>query len=251
MKTCLITGGAGSLGKAFIKLLKDYNLIIVDNNEWAMAEIEDQDNLTKILGDFSTVPLNDDYDYVIHCAAYKHVNLGEENVAEFIENNLTKTIAFYDMLNSIRVGQLLYISTDKAVEPISAYGATKMLAERLTYQVGGQVARCGNFLSSSGSVIPLWEKQINEGKAISITDEKMVRYVMDLDEGVKEIWTRFLLGEKLIVPKMRKVRIMDLLREVLKKHHYMTPSAYEPGVKIIGIRPGEKLEERLKWSHEE
>ena len=251
-KTVLITGGAGSLGKAFVKLLhKDYHVVVVDNSEWAISELQTEfPDLSTVLADFSTMPLAEDYDFVIHCAAYKHVGLGEENVAEFIDNNLTKTVEFYKRLDKIRVGQLLYISTDKAVEPISAYGMTKALAERLTWQIGGQVARSGNFIGSSGSVIPVWEKQIREGKPVSITDERMVRYVIDLDEGAKQIWAKFLENERLIVPEMREVRIMDLLADVLKRHAYMNPQAYEPGVTVIGIGAGEKLREKLKWDDE-
>lgn len=257
----LITGGAGSLGREFVRYLYDqfpettgspyrlYDITVVDNNEWAVAELRHEfPGVYTLLGDVRDFPELGPYDYVIVCHAYKHVDLAESNVFTAVKNNLSSLIGLYDSLKG--AGQILYISTDKAVEPVSTYGATKYLAEKLTWQIKGQVARCGNFLHSSGSVIPVWEKAITEGKPVPITDERMVRYVSNMDEAVKEIWEQFLVGEKLIIPKVRKVRIMDLLTEVLKKHGYMSASAYEPGVTVIGMRPGEKLEEKLKWDHE-
>lgn len=239
----LITGGAGSLGKEFVRLLhKTHEITVVDNNEWAVAELRSEfPDLDIRLADFDHFKSN--HDYVIHCAAYKHVNLGEENTASFIQNNLIKTMRFYQNVS----GQILYISTDKAVEPISAYGMTKALAEKLTWDHGGQVARCGNFLNSSGSVIPVWEKQIAEGKPLTITDERMTRYVLEMDRAVDLIWTRFLLGERLIVPVLGEpVGLKDLAKTVLERHG--KDDTYP--IEIIGMRPGEKLHEKLKWEWE-
>ncbi|MHB8482780.1 MAG: polysaccharide biosynthesis protein [Nitrospiria bacterium] len=245
----LITGGAGSLGKEFVRLLhKDKRLTVVDNSEWACAELRQEfPDVEIVLADFNGDDYNKAFNYVIHCAAYKHVDLAEDNVSAIIANNLTATAEFY---RELLCNKVLYISTDKAVEPISVYGASKMIIERLTWSMGGSVARCGNFLGSSGSVIPVWEKAIREGKPIPVTDEKMVRFVSDPKKAVKEIWTDFLAGKTLIIPSTREVRLMDLLTEVLRKHKFMNPGAYVPGVRVIGVRPGEKLVEKLRWDYE-
>lgn len=257
MKSILITGGAGSLGKAFVKLLssyppdQSYKIIVVDNNEWALAELKAQyPEVECHLNDFSHYPFTGYEDYIIHCAAYKHVDLGESNPEAIIANNVLKTLKFY---NKVRhsLTRLLYISTDKAVEPLSVYGTSKFLAERLTYSIGGSVARLGNILSSSGSVIPIWEKAIAEQRPIPITDERMTRYMIEDFDAVNQIWHEFKKGERLIIPKMEKpVRIMDMLAEVLKRHGYDSVEKYAPGVEIIGMRPGEKLEEKLHWDSE-
>lgn len=247
MESVTITGGAGSLGREFARLLhSDYRVTVLDNNEWSIAEFRNElPGVKFLLKDFDHHRTTDDY--IIHCAAYKHVDLGESNVNSFIQNNLIKTMRFYE---SNKRSKILYISTDKAVEPISSYGATKMLAEALTREIDGTVARCGNFLMSSGSVIPLWEKQIANKEPITITDPVMVRYVSEMKPAVKEIWERFIKGEKLIVPEVRKIGLLELLEEVLKRHGYAKLADYEPGLSVIGMRDGEKLEEKLKWDKE-
>lgn len=251
-RTILLTGGAGSLGKAFVKLLEpDHKLIVVDNSEWALAELKATFPAVECrLGDFSEYPFSGCEDIVIHLAAFKHVEMGESDPASFVDNNLVKTIRFYQKLQQT-LSRVLYVSTDKAVEPISVYGATKMIAEQLTRNIGGQVARLGNILSSSGSVIPLWEKAIAEKRPIPITDPTMTRYMIEADQAVKQIWEQFELGQQLIIPEMGEpVRILDMMAEVLKKHGFEKASDYQPGVEVIGMRPGEKLHEKLAWDSE-
>lgn len=281
-KQIIITGGAGSLGRAFVKYLLEqrvksdpyegidlhgtedeehlhaleevnrmYDVTVIDSNEWAIAEMRSlHPTATYWLGDFVDYPLTGSEDVIIHAAAYKHVDLGESNVSSFITNNITKTAKFYEQTKHT-LARVLYISTDKAVEPISAYGATKYLAEVLSRQSGGAVARLGNLLDSSGSVIPTWEHQIKEGLPITITDERMTRYMIDVDDAVNQIWSQFLEGRKLIIPEMGEpVRLLDLMAEVLKRHGYEKASDYTPGVQVIGMRPGEKLHEKLIWDHE-
>ena len=251
-QTVLLTGGAGSLGTAFVRLLHDeYDLIVVDNNEWAIAELKGKYPNVKVwLGEFYDYPLSGYEDFIIHAAAYKHVHLGEALPRDFIRNNLINTIKFYEKAEQT-LAKILYISTDKAVEPISVYGATKYLAERLTYDVGGAVARLGNILKSSGSVVPTWEQQIEAKVPITITDERMTRYMIEDSDAVNQVWNEFKKGEVLIIPKMGEpFRIMDMLTQVLERHGYATPEQYEPGVTFIGIKPGEKLSEKLRWDHE-
>lgn len=248
LSTVLITGGAGSLGRGFVQLLsKTHAVTVVDSNEWAVAELRSLfPEVRVILGDFVTV--GGYFDYIIHAAAYKHVNLGEEQVPAFIDTNLSKTVSFY---GQVTTPNLLYISTDKAVEPISTYGATKMIAERLTWSSGGKVARLGNILNSSGSVIPIWEQAIAAGDPIPITDTRMVRYFIEVDDAASYIWKQFTGSSNLIVPPMQQVPLTELLDKVLLKHGFSSLAAYGPGTKTIGLRPGEKLEEKLFWPGEE
>lgn len=246
----LITGGAGSLGKAFVKLLhKDHHIIVIDNNEWASAELEAQyPNIEIYLKDFDKYSFNQHpCEVLIHCAAYKHVNLGETNPHAFIDNNLTKTGKLFAEAYKYNA-DILFISSDKAVEPISTYGFTKALGEKLATHYNGYVVRLGNILSSSGSVIPVWEKAIKEGKPLPITDMNMVRYVIEEDNAVKEIWRQYQEGNKLIIPEteMEVVTIESLISRVL----YMRGKPKDYPTKIIGIRPGEKIEEKLKWEWE-
>jgi FlaA1/EpsC-like NDP-sugar epimerase len=246
-----ITGGAGSLGKAFVRLLhKDYDVTVIDNNEWAIAEMRPEfPDVRFILGDFSE-PQTEYFDYHIHLAAYKHVDLGETNPQAFIENNINKTLKYYQDIAS-NTGHILYVSTDKAVEPISLYGMTKAIAENLTTHYGGSVARLGNIMNSKGSVIPVWEAAISKGEPIKITDERMARYVIEDNEAAGFVWSRFLAGDKLIVPtQMKEMRVMDILADVLKRHGYEKASDYPGGVEVIGMRPGEKLREKLMWDKE-
>lgn len=242
----LITGGGGSLGQAFARrLYKTNKVTLIDNNEWSLAQCDLP--VEKLLMDFSEWKFGEHpTDVVIHCAAYKHVNLGEENCEAFIENNITKTLALFKEAYKYNV-DILFISTDKAVEPISLYGTTKFIGEYLCKSFNGAVARLGNILSSSGSVIPLWEKQIAEKKPITITDERMVRYVIEDYEAVDQIWDQFKAGKKLIIPQCKEVRMLDMLTDVLERHGL---AISDVTVDIVGLRKGEKLREKLKWENE-
>jgi UDP-N-acetylglucosamine 4,6-dehydratase len=242
----MITGVAGTLGKAFTKLLIGCHEVIgYDTNEWAVAEFSEEFPFVEIhLRDFSewTYILNP-CELIIHCAAYKHLPLGEQNVGPFIENNIIKTKKMYEMAKGH--AEIIFISSDKAVEPISLYGMTKAIGEYLTKECGGYIARCGNFLRSSGSVIPVWEKAILERKPIKITDLRMKRFVIDVDDSAEQIWEGFKAGEHLIIPKCREIGLNTLLSEILQRHNIK-----KPVIKKIGIRPGEKMKEKLKWDWE-
>lgn len=244
----LCTGFAGTLGSAFTRYLLEqgHTIIGVDNNEWAVAAFPDHERLTKFLGDFGDTTRMNGFDAVIHCAAYKHVDLGESNTVRFCDNNIAKSSKLFDMAQGSDA-KILLISTDKAVEPISTYGFTKALCERLCWHWGGQVARLGNILSSNGSVIPLWEKQIADKEPITITDPAMTRYVIEADEAVKQIWDGFLRGDTLIIPEMGEPKpLLSILDEVLLAHG----EPLDHPTKIIGLRPGEKMHEKLKWDWE-
>lgn len=247
----LITG-SGSLGLAFIKLLHgDYDVTVIEQNEWTVAELQKQfTDVNFILGDFSNWKFDDlPVDYIIHTAAYKHLPLGEENPNAFIDNNILNVRKLFAEAYKHDVG-LLFISTDKAVEPCSLYGYTKAIGESLAKHYNFSIARCGNILDSSGSVIPVWETCIKNKQPILVTDERMVRYFIEDYDAANQMWDQFKAGKGLIIPKCTKIRLLDLLAEVLKRHGYESASEYEPGVQIIGMRDKEKLEEKLQWDFE-
>jgi FlaA1/EpsC-like NDP-sugar epimerase len=248
-KRVLITGGAGSLGRAFVKLLHaSHELIVIDSNEWALAELQKEfPDVECYLIDFKDWKFDEiPVDYLLHLAAYKHINLGETNVASFIENNIVKTRKLFEEAFKYNV-DTLFMSTDKAVEPVSTYGYTKAIGESMARDYDFAIARCGNILSSSGSVIPTWENAIKNKQPIPITDERMVRYFIEDYVAATQIWDMFKSGEKLIIPKCDEIRLLDLLAMVLKRHGYEKASDYEPGIQVTGVRGREKLKEKLDW----
>jgi len=244
----LITGAGGSLGRELVKYLHEsYQIIGMDNNEWACATLQNEYHDIKVLmKDFDKWRFDQDpCNILVHCAAYKHVNLCEDNPHDCIENNIIKTGKLFAEAFKNNV-DILFISSDKAVEPCNTYGFSKAIGEKLCKHYNGSIARSGNFLGSSGSVIPIWEQCIAEGKPLPITDPKMTRYVIELPDAARQIWSEFLLGKKLIIPNMEKLTLNELKLRVLHKHNLNDdyPS------KIIGPRPGEKMSEKLTWEGE-
>lgn len=243
----LITGAGGTLGKAFINELRaKHQLIALDNAEWAVAELQKEyPEIEVILDDFSEWKYDQHpVDLVIHCAAYKHVELGQSNIDSFIDNNIFKTRKLFDEAYKHNT-DILFISTDKAVEPISLYGYTKAIGELLCKQYNGTVARLGNILSSTGSVIPVWEKCIEQNIPLQVTHPDMQRYVIEAEEASKLIWDGYKKGKKLIVPDLPLVSIVDLAKQVLAKHNRT-----DLDIEYVGTRPGEKMVEKMRWEHE-
>lgn len=248
-RTVLITGGAGSLGKAFCRLLhKDYKVVVIDNSEWAVAELQkEMPDVEVHLMDFADWKFNEiPCEFVLHLAAYKHINLGEVSHTAFLENNVHKTQRLLEEAYQYNVN-LMFMSTDKAVEPTSFYGYTKAMGEDMALAHNFAVARCGNILSSSGSVIPTWEKAIGEGTPIPLTDERMKRFFIEDHDAVLQIWDMFMGGEQLIIPKCEEIRLLDLLKMVLERHG---KTIEDVTVDIIGTRGTEKLQEKLMWDDE-
>lgn len=260
-KTILVTGGCGSFGQKFTELiLKEHDLKsvrIFDNRELAEVEMERKFNdprLRFFLGDVRDKNRLDramnGVDIVVHAAALKHVPVCEYNPIEAVKTNIDGTINVIDAAIDNSVEKLMAISTDKAVHPVNLYGATKMVAEKLFIQgnsyTGGKntvisCARYGNVIGSSGSVIPLFEEQKKKGE-VTITDERMTRFWITLDEGVRFVieCIRIMKGGEIFIPKISSMKITDLA-------DLMAPQAKK---KIIGIRPGEKLHEVLLTEEE-
>ena len=265
-KTILITGGTGSLGQALTKRLLEMGpqaIRIFSRNESKQIEMENifkDDRLRFFLGDVRDLPrLNkavEDVDFVFHAAALKHVPKIEYNPFEAIKTNILGSENIINACLTNNVEKAVCVSTDKAVSPLNIYGATKLLMEKLFVTANNYLneekyktkffgVRYGNVLGSSGSVIPLFIKQIKSKKKVSITDTSMTRFSITMSEALDFILhaTELGTGSEIFVPKLRAYSLLDV-KEALFEMLENT------GEEIIGIRPGEKLNETLINSEE-
>jgi UDP-N-acetylglucosamine 4,6-dehydratase len=255
----LITGGTGSFGKKFTEImLRDYHpkkLIVFSRDELKQHEMRqvypttDGSPMRYFIGDvrdrerlyraFSGV------DIIVHAAALKQVPACEYNPFEAVQTNVIGAQNVIDAAIDQEVKKVMALSTDKAVNPINLYGATKLCAEKLFVQgnsysgEGGVCFSCvryGNVVGSRGSVIPVFKKQRENGK-ITVTDERMTRFWLTLEQGVHFVirCIEQMQGGEVFVPKIPSMRIMDLAEAVA--------SGCE--IEFVGIRPGEKLHEML------
>ena len=255
-QTILITGGTGSFGKMYVKtLLERYQpkkIIIFSRDELKQYEMQQQFNapcMRYFIGDVRdkdrmTQAMNG-VDYVIHAAALKQVPAAEYNPTECIKTNINgaENVIYAALQNNVK--KVIALSTDKAANPINLYGATKLASDKLFVAAnnmsGGHdtlfsVVRYGNVAGSRGSVVPFFEKLINDGaKEIPITHKDMTRFWITLQDGVDFVLKNFarMLGGEIFVPKIPSMRITDLAEA-------MAPNL---PIKIIGIRPGEKMHE--------
>lgn len=256
-KVVLVTGGTGSFGKAFIRILLDEyqpaKVIVFSRDELKQHEMRiqgfDQPNLRYFIGDVRDLPrlkrAMDGVDVVVHAAALKQVPACEYNPMEAIKTNILGTSNVVDAALEVGVSKVLALSTDKAVNPVNLYGATKLAAEKLTVQSNAysgdrptrfSCVRYGNVVGSRGSVVPLFLRQREEGK-LTITDARMTRFWLSLEQGVRFVIRSIeqMQGGEVFVPKLPSTSIMDLARTI----------APDAKVEEIGIRPGEKLHEVL------
>ena len=255
--TILITGGTGSFGKKFVSMtLKKYNpkrIIVFSRDEmkqWDMAENYNKDSRVKfIIGDVRDRDRLsrslDGVDFVVHAAATKIVPTAEYNPFECVKTNINGAMNLIDACIDKQIKKVVALSTDKASNPINLYGATKLASDKL-FVAGSShlsvgktqfsVVRYGNVMGSRGSVIPFFLKKKESG-ILPITDKRMTRFMITLDEGVKLVWHAFedMLGGEIYVKKIPSIKITDIAKVV----------APEAKLKIIGIRPGEKLHEQM------
>ena len=261
-KSVLITGGTGSLGKALAKkLIKDdlcRRVIIFSRDEWKQWEMQQQDEAFRspkmryFLGDVRDASRLDrafnDVQVVVHAAALKQVPAAEYNPTEFIKTNINGAINVIDAAINNNVERVIALSTDKAVNPVNLYGASKLCSDKLfvaarSYVASGKhtifaVVRYGNVLRSRGSIIPMWKKMIDEGApSLPLTDERMTRFWITIDQAVDFILKNFsrMRGGEIFVPKIPSMKIVDLVEVVAPGKPYH----------IIGIRPGEKIHELM------
>ena len=260
-KTVLITGGTGSLGQALTKRLLETDVStirIFSRNESKQIEMEDNikdDRLRFFIGDVRDFhrlsKAVEGADFVFHTAALKHVPKIEYNPFEAIKTNVVGSQNVIEASLGANVDKVVCIGTDKAVSPLNTYGATKLLAEKLfvsannyldkkKYRTKFFAVRYGNVLGSSGSVIPLFIKQIKSKRKITITNSNMTRFSLTMSEALDFILhaTNMGKGSEIFIPKLRSYSITDVknvLIEILRN----------TGEEEIGIRPGEKLHEVL------
>ncbi len=255
-KTILITGGTGSFGKQFVKTIfarfKPKKVIIYSRDElkqYEMAQTYNAPQMRYFIGDVRDQPrlkqAMDGVDFVIHAAALKHVPVAEYNPMECIKTNIYGAENVIQAALACNVEKVIALSTDKAANPINLYGATKLASDKLFVAANNMVGerktrfsvvRYGNVVGSRGSVIPFFQKLLDEGaKELPITDERMTRFWITLQDGVNFVVKNFerMHGGEIFIPKIPSATITDLA------------SAMAPGMphKIIGIRPGEKLHE--------
>ncbi len=255
-KNILITGGTGSFGKKYVKtLLEKYTpnkIIIYSRDELKQFEMQqdyNQDCMRYFIGDVRdrerlTQAMNS-VDFVIHAAALKQVPAAEYNPMECIKTNINGAENVIHAALTNNVEKIIALSTDKAANPVNLYGATKLVSDKLFVAAnnisGGHnttfsVVRYGNVVGSRGSVVPFFEKLISDGATeIPVTHDEMTRFWITLQGGVDFVLKNFerMLGGEIFVPKIPSMRILDLAKAMAPKLN----------MKIIGIRPGEKLHE--------
>lgn len=256
-KSILITGGTGSFGRAFVRTVLDRyapeRLIVFSRDElkqYEMAQVYDDVRypcMRYFIGDVRDVERLEmamrNVDYVVHAAALKHVPAAEYNPFECIHTNVMG--AENVVKASIRSGVkgVIALSTDKAASPINLYGASKLASDKVFVAANNlsagtpkyAVVRYGNVVGSRGSVVPLFQRLAAEGKPIPITDERMTRFWITLQQGVDFVLSSMVLmnGGEIFVPKIPSMSIVDLA-------HAIAP---EQPTQIVGVRPGEKLHE--------
>jgi UDP-N-acetylglucosamine 4,6-dehydratase len=260
-KVILITGGTGSFGKRCTKILlenyKPKKIIIFSRDElkqWEMSQElkKYEDKLRFFIGDvrdYGRIKLGTKgVDYLIHAAALKHVPAAEYNPQECIRTNIGGAENVINVSIENKISKVISLSTDKAVSPINLYGASKLASDKLFISANNlvgekektlfSIVRYGNVINSRGSVLPLFKNLIKQGKKIlPLTDKRMTRFWLSLDEGVKFVLDSFKVaqGGEIFVPKIPSVKITDLAKAIDQKIQF----------KIIGIRPGEKIHESL------
>lgn len=255
--TVLITGGTGSFGHKFVKMtLERFNpdkIIIFSRDEmkqWEMAKLYSDDSRVRFfIGDVRDrerlYRALDGVDYVVHAAATKIVPTAEYNPFECIKTNVNGAMNVIDAAIDKGVKGVVALSTDKASSPINLYGATKLTSDKLFVAANAysgehgtkfSVVRYGNVMGSRGSVIPFFEEIKHKG-VLPITDERMTRFMITLEQGVELVWHAFddMVGGEIYVKKIPSMSVVNLARAL----------APECKLDYVGIRPGEKLHEQM------
>ena len=256
-KVVLVTGGTGSFGRKFVRILLDEyhprKVIIFSRDELKQFEMRnggfDHPNIRWFIGDVRderrVLRAMNGVDIVVHAAALKQVPACEYNPMEAVKTNVSGAQNVINAALDANVERVLALSTDKAVNPVNLYGATKLCAEKLFVQSNAysgdkptrfSCVRYGNVVGSRGSVIPLFMKQRETG-TITVTDPRMTRFWLTLEQGVRFVISAIerMVGGEIFVPKLPSMNIMDLAKAI----------APDAKVNEIGIRPGEKLHEVL------
>jgi FlaA1/EpsC-like NDP-sugar epimerase len=271
-KRIFLTGAAGTVGKEIVRQLDAFapaELRLMDNNETEMfflMEAYGNKNVFCFLGDIrdrdKLEKLSQDMDIVIHCAAFKHVYLSEYNPFDVVQTNVIGVENIIRAATACNVKKLLFTSSDKAVNPTNVMGTSKLMGEKLITAASAvrnntntifSSTRFGNVLGSRGSVVPLFMKQIKNGGPVTITDNRMTRFVMTIQNAARLVLKSVIIakGGEVFVTKMPVVRIPDLAEVMI---NLLAPKyGYAPSdIKTveIGMKAGEKLYEELMSDQE-
>lgn len=271
-KTILVTGGTGSIGSQIVKQLLKFEpkaIRIYSRGEekqfFMQQELRDHDNVRFLIGDVrDDKRINyacKDVDIIFHAAAMKHVPASEYNPMEAVKTNVAGTQNVIEAAIANNVEKFVAISTDKVVNPQNTMGATKLLSEKIVIaanQYKGKVqtvfscVRFGNVMGSSGSVVPLFGKQIENGKNITLTDPEMTRFMMSIPQAVQLVlkaceYSRY--GETYVL-KMPSIKISLLAESMVDYYNATHVAPYQGKIEVTGIRPGEKLYEELMTADE-
>lgn len=255
--TILVTGGTGSFGHKFIPMTLERfspkKVIVYSRDEmkqWEMAKLFQHDERVRFfIGDVRDrdrlYRALDGVDYVVHAAATKIVPTAEYNPFECIKTNIDGAMNIIDACIDKKVKRVVALSTDKACNPINLYGATKLASDKVfvagnsyagSHDTRFAVVRYGNVMGSRGSVIPLFRSLAQAGR-LPITDERMTRFMITLEQGVELVWKAFedMVGGEIYVKKIPSMKVTDIAQAV-------DPNAV---LDFVGIRPGEKLHEQM------
>jgi FlaA1/EpsC-like NDP-sugar epimerase len=257
-KSILVTGGAGSIGSVLVSKLLEYpikSIRVLDIDEHALFKLNKKINdsrlrilLGSILDQDRVDMAGDGVDIVFHLAAIKNIEISEFNPIETIDTNVNGTVNIIKMLIKKKPKKFINISTDKAADASTLYGNTKQLGERLTSWAGFHIKetksatiRFGNVIETRGNVFEIWKEELKHNKPLSITEPSMKRYFIHSNEVVNFILNCTIIAKmgEIFIPKMELFTIKELANKISKKH------------KIIGLRQGEKLQEKLLSSEEE
>lgn len=258
-KTILVTGGTGSFGRAFAervlrkekpKVLRIYSRDEAKHEDMRIA-FNDDNRLRFFIGDVRDGTrlerACEGVDLLVHAAAMKQVPACEYNPIEAIRTNIDGALNVIEASLNLQIPKVIAISSDKAVHPVNLYGATKLCAEKLFVQANSyagekreprfSVVRYGNVMASRGSVIPLFKDQIARGERLTLTDERMTRFWITLEQAVDFVITSIetMRGGEIFIPKIPSMKMVDLIRAF----------QYKKTLRVIGIRPGEKIDESL------
>ncbi|MEF2968086.1 UDP-N-acetylglucosamine 4,6-dehydratase family protein [Paenibacillus sp. M1] len=272
-KKILITGGTGTIGQHLVRRLLQEEpgvIRIFSRDEFKQFEMAQElqpyaQQLRFLIGDVRDSQrlsrAMEDVDYVFHCAAMKHVPACEYNPFEAVQTNVIGTQNVIQAAINNHVKKVLFTSTDKAISPTNTYGATKLTAEKLIsaaeYQKGPKSTvfasvRFGNVMGSRGSVIPLFKKQILNRAEITLTDPDMLRFMMTPRQAIELILEANSLssGGEVFVLKMPVVKISDLAEVIINYMKKKYKIKQEIKIKVVGLRPGEKMVEKLLSAEE-
>ncbi len=272
-KNILVTGAGGSIGSELVRQIAHYKpskLVLLDNSEYNLYTIDMEINASKnniasipIAGDIKDKDLirqvmsDHNINIVLHAAAYKHVNMMELNVPACIQNNTLGTSCIATEAEFAGVEKFILVSTDKAVRPTSVMGASKRLAERILEDRPPSnttfvTVRFGNVLGSSGSVIPLFKKQIAAGGPLTVTSDKATRFFMSIPEAVDLILQAGTIGkdrEIMVLEMGEPIKVIDMAKRLIELSGLRAEDDIK--IKITGLRPGEKEYEEIMTDNED